>query len=68
MKPILGSLINVGGFAAFLVVAFLSSRFWWGSILDIAVLLLLWRIARPAAVRWTREVGAADRATVESQD
>jgi hypothetical protein len=68
MKPILGSLINVAGFAVFLVVAVLSRSYWWGFILDIAIVFFLWRVARPAATRWTREVRDAGPEAAENQD
>jgi len=55
VKQILGTLINVGGFALVLLVAFLIRHVWWGFVLDIALVWFLWAYARPAAAGWTRD-------------
>jgi hypothetical protein len=68
LKRVVGSVINVGGFALFLAVALLTRRFWWGFILDVVALWFLWQVARPAAARWTREARGSDPTTVDTGD
>jgi hypothetical protein len=48
-------MINAGGFAVFLLVAFATRAYRWGFVADVLGLWCLWRFARPAGIRWARE-------------
>ena len=61
-KTILAPLINAGGFAVFLLVAFATRGYRWGFIADVLALWLLWKVLRPAGIRWAREVRRGEAA------
>ena len=60
MTRALGLLINIGGFALLLVIAYVTRHLRWSPLLDLAMIWFLWRVARPAAARWTRPADLAD--------